>query len=42
MLATAPGEAPVIERSVVFNDQLVRQDGNWLVERRNVQVDGRD
>jgi hypothetical protein len=41
VLATAPGEAPVIERSVVFNDQLVRRDGSWLVERRNVEVDGR-
>ena len=41
VLATAEGEAPRIERSVVFHDRLVRRDGRWLMERREVEVDGR-
>jgi SnoaL-like protein len=41
VLATAAGEPPRIERSVVFRDRLVRGDGRWLMEGREVQVDGR-
>jgi uncharacterized protein (TIGR02246 family) len=40
VLATAVGERPVIERTVVFHDRLVRRDGGWLIERRQVSVDG--
>jgi uncharacterized protein (TIGR02246 family) len=41
VLATAAGERPVIERTVVFHDRLVRRDGRWLIEERQVSVDGR-
>jgi uncharacterized protein (TIGR02246 family) len=41
VLATAVGERPVIERTVVFHDRLVRRDGRWLIEERQVRVDGR-
>lgn len=40
VLATAPGERPVIERCVVFDDRLVRRDGDWLIDERRVSVDG--
>ena len=40
VLATAAGERPVIERTVVFHDRLVRRDGRWLIEEREVSVDG--
>jgi uncharacterized protein (TIGR02246 family) len=41
VLATAAGERPVIERTVVFHDRLVRRNGRWLIEERQVRVDGR-
>jgi uncharacterized protein (TIGR02246 family) len=41
VLATAAGERPVIERTVVFHDRLVRRNGRWLIEERRVSVDGR-
>lgn len=40
VLATAAGDRPQIERSVVFHDRLVRRGGRWQIERREVQVDG--
>jgi uncharacterized protein (TIGR02246 family) len=40
VLTTAVGEQPLIERTVVFHDRLVRRGGCWLIERRQVSVDG--
>jgi hypothetical protein len=40
VLSTAAGEQPIIERTVVFHDRLVRSDGRWLIGERRVSVDG--
>ena len=40
VLSTGVAERPVIERTVVFHDRLVRREGRWLIERRQVSVDG--
>jgi uncharacterized protein (TIGR02246 family) len=40
VLATPRGEAPRIERSVLFRDRLVRRGERWLLAERTVEVDG--
>lgn len=41
VLSTAGTEPPRIERAVVFEDQLVRERGRWVMARRDVRTDAR-
>lgn len=42
IVAIDPGSAPVMLRSVVFDDRLTRSAGGWRIEHRAVSVDPPD